>query len=265
MKIDLAAMTKRARPTRRKEITLRPVRTPATLATDLYQQVYAPVLSAWNEAIPALMAEYERTLAQLTADSPADVRITLERNEGVVAQILLALRQRLTRWSQRAEAQHRQRWTASVLSATGVNLSTVIGPETARMTLETVVERNVELVTNVSAQARQRIADAVFRGFTTRSPAADVARELREAIAMGRRRALNIASDQTAKLASALDQERRREAGIDTWEWVHSGAAHPREEHLERDGDRYTDDDPPPDMPGEEINCGCTSRAVLIL
>jgi SPP1 gp7 family putative phage head morphogenesis protein len=82
---------------------------------------------------------------------------------------------------------------------------------------------------------------------------------------MTRRRALNIASDQTVKLASALNEERRREVGIDTWEWMSSHKVHYRPEHLARDGKRYSDADPPPDMPGELINCGCTSRAVLSL
>jgi SPP1 gp7 family putative phage head morphogenesis protein len=264
-RIDLAAIVKRTKNPRRKEIPLRPVRMPATMATDLYQSVYQPILAAWEQAIPAILAEYERTLAEVTTDSPVDVRIAINSGEGVVATIMLALRSRLARWTQRFEAQHRARWTASVLSATGVNLQTMIGPETARMTLEAVIEQNVELVTSVSAQTRQRIADSVFRGFTERKPAAEIARELREAVGMGRRRAKGIASDQTSKLASALDQERRREVGIDTFEWIHSGKLHPREEHVARDGKRYTDDKPPPDMPGMAINCGCTSRAILEL
>jgi SPP1 gp7 family putative phage head morphogenesis protein len=264
-RIDLAAMTRRARNPRRTEIPIRPVRMPATLATDLYQQVYQPVLAAWEQAIPAIVTQYERTLAEMTTDSPVDVSFAINAAEGVITTILLTIRQRLARWAQRFEAQHRRRWTAAVLSATGVNLQTVIGPETARMTLEAVIEQNVDLVTNVSAQTRQRISGAVFQGFSKRAPAPEVARDIRESVAMGRRRAKNIAADQTNKLAAALDQERRREAGIDTFEWIHSGKVHFREEHRARDGKRYTDDKPPPDMPGMAINCGCTSRAILVL
>lgn len=265
-RIDLAAMTRRARNPRRTEIPIRPVRMPATLATDLYQSVYQPVLAAWEQAIPAIAAEYERTLAQMTTDSPVDVRMAIDRGEGVVTTILLTIRQRQARWAQRFEAQHRRRWTASVLSATGVNLQTVIGPETARMTLEAVIEQNVDLVTNVSAQTRQRISNAVFQGFTKRAPAAEVARDMREAVAMGRRRAKLISSDQTSKLAAVLDQQRRREAGIDKYRWIASGKVHFREEHRARDGRLYSDDKPPADgPPGMAINCGCTSAAVLEL
>lgn len=264
MALPLAAMTRRSRP-RKRSVTFRPVRIPGTLASDLYASAYAPIIAAWSEAIPAIIAEYERTLASLTTDSPADVRVRIEGGDSVVATLLLTMRDRLARWSRTFEAHHRRRWTASVLTATGIDIKTMIGPEAAHETIETVIERNVGLVRNVSEQARGRIADSVFRGFTKRTPAREIAAELREAVAMARRRALNIASDQAAKLAGALDQERRREVGIATWEWVSSGKVHFREEHAARDGREYSDEDPPESMPGEEINCGCTSRAVLHL
>ena len=263
-RIPLASMTRRVKP-RKTRFAFRPVKVPATLASDLYAAGYAEVVAAWGNALPQIMAEYERTLASLATDSPADVSVRIERAEGVVATLMVTLRSRLARWAARFEAMHRRKWVASTLTATGVDLSTMIGPEAARQTLETVIERNVGLVRNVSEQARGRIADAVFRGLTQRKPAVDVARELREAVAMSRRRSLNIASDQASKLAGALDQERRREVGIAEWKWVSSGKLHFRPEHAARDGNIYSDDDPPSDMPGELINCGCSSAAYLDL
>lgn len=278
MALPLAAMTRRAKP-RKRAVTFRPVRVPAMLATDLYASVYAPIVTAWLEAIPAIMDEYERTLATMTTDSPADVRTWIERTDGVVISLYAKLRDELARWSRRFEVLHRRKWTASVLAATGVDLSTMIGPEAARNPLSVVVERNVDLVRNVSDQARGRIADAVFRGFTKRSPAREVAAELREAVTMSRRRALLIASDQANKLAGALDQERRREVGIDCWFWQHSGKLHAREDHLSRDGNLYSDNpdrvgqssdgkeilSEPSDLPTQLPYCGCTSRACLII
>lgn len=88
-----------------------------------------------------------------------------------------------------------------------------------------------------------------------------------------------MAADQNVKLSSALNEERRRQAGITSWSWVHSGKVHFREEHKARDGLLYSEDPgkvgdkyqgkrirkPPADKPGELPWCGCTSRAVLIL
>jgi SPP1 gp7 family putative phage head morphogenesis protein len=263
MRFNLASLTLRAKHIRRKSITLRPIALPSTLATDLYQSTYAAVIATWGEALPEIMASYERTLAELQTDAPADTGAQLSAVERRITAAALTLRLRLERWARRLEAAHRAKWRAAVLSGTGVDLDTMIGPNDARLSLEAVIERNVSLISSVSDQAKGRISDAVFRGFRERKAANDVAKELREAVDMGRTRARRIAADQTVKLARELDQERRRQAGIDTWAWVHSGKAHPREEHLARDGEIYSDDDPPLDMPGELPFCGCTSKAVL--
>ena len=263
MRYDLRAMTKRARQTRRKSITFRAVTIPSTSASDLYAGAYAPVIAAWTEAIDLILAAYERALSAMTTDSPADVGRVVEQREGVAFRVALTIRARLEQWAMRLEALHRRKWRAAVLIATSIDIGTMIGAGDMRMPIAASIERNVSLVKSVSEQARTRIGDAVFRGLTRRAPAAEVAKEIRDAVAMSRRRAMNIAADQMVKLASALNEERRREAGIATWEWMHSGKAHPREEHKARNGKRYSDDDPPADMPGELPFCGCTSRAVL--
>ncbi len=258
-------MVKRARKTRRKEIVFRPVTLPATTASDLFAAGYNPVIVAWTAAQAAIMAEYERSLAALTTDGAAEIGDILTRTEGEIAVLLLSIRLRLQRWAQIAERLHRQRWAAGVKAGTGIDIGMMIGPESARETVAAAIERNVSLVKSVSEQSRAKIGEAVFRGLSQRKPAREVAAEIREGVAMSRRRALNIASDQTVKLASQLNSERRREAGIDTWEWLSSHKVHFRPEHAERDGKRYSDGDAPSDLPGELPYCGCTERAVLSL
>lgn len=265
MAIPLSAMARRARKSRKREVTLRQIIAPATFASDLYAAAYAPVIAVWNVAAERIVAEYERTLSAMTADSPADIGQVLSGVDGELLRIVLSVRLRLEQWALRTERWHRGKWRGAVLSATAVDIGTMLGAEPVRDMLGAAVERNVGLVKSVSEQARQRISDAVFRGLTNRTPARDVAKQITEATGMARRRAVNIASDQLTKLTSALDAERRREAGIDTFEWVHSGKVHPRPEHEARNGKRYSDDDPPADMPGELPFCGCTSRAVLSL
>lgn len=288
MRIPLAEMTRRARPgSRRKAITLQPIKLPGTRATDLYRAAYAPVIELWTRALPGIEAEYARSLAALTTDSAAtlvgDSAATLEaeieRTSNLAGAFVLGVRTRIEGWARLAEAWHRARWRRTVQAATSIDLATLIGPQDAREALETVIARNVSLVRDVSDQTRQRIADAVFRGLQARTPPRTVAREIAEAVAMGWRRALRIAADQNVKLGSALNEERRRQAGIDSWAWVHSGKIHPRARHVERDGKLYSEDPAkvgteyegrtvrkvPEDKPGELPYCGCTTRAVLIL
>lgn len=281
MRVDLAAMTRRAKNPRRTVIPIRPIKAQATQATNLYQSAYRPVVQAWEASLPAILAEYERSLAEMTTDSPADVEARIGQAEAEAQSIVLRVSIALERWAAAVERFQRRRWVANVLSATNVSLDTMIGPDDVRETIQNALARNVGLVKSVSDGARRRIEAAVFNGFTTRKPSREIAKELREAVGIERRRALRIASNETTTLAAELNQERRRQAGIDTWQWIHSSKRHPRPEHEARDGFLYSENaerhgkeyqgkrirKPPQrdDWPGVPIHCGCTERSILIL
>lgn len=271
MKYDLAALWRRKSNPRRREVMLRPISAPSALAGDLYAAAYKPVIAAWQSVVDPIVAEYERTLSAITRDSPETIGVQLSAVENQAAALMLTLRLRLTRWAEIVERFHRGKWRGAVRSATKVDITTLIGPEDMRIPMSAAIERNVGLIRSVSEQTRTRIGEAVFSGLQRRAPAREVAAEIREAVGMSRRRALNIASDQTVKLTSALNEERRREAGISTWSWVSSHKLHFRPEHARRDGKRYDDNatsgehKPPTDKPGMLPYCGCGSRAVLSL
>lgn len=277
---NLKLMVKRANPgMRRRAVVLREVTPPATLASDLYRATYLPIVEAWRVALPAIEREYERTLSAMTQDSPADVQAEIDGAAEQVNRLLLLLTPQLQTWALRVEARVRERWRGAVLSATGVDLGTLLGVDDIRATLETHIGWNTALVRDVSDQARQRIGNAVFDGLRNRTPARDVAKTIREAVAMSRRRSVGIAADQLSKLSSALADERRREAGITAFEWIHSKKAHPRARHVERNGNYYSDVPtdvgqtlngktllaPPQDRPGQLPWCGCQSRSVIDL
>lgn len=281
MRYDLAALARRAKPARRtRAVTIRDIAPPATFATDLYRSVYLPVVDAWTEVLPGIEAEYARTLAQMTQDSPADVEARIAATERRLDRLFILIRPLAERFMLRVESWYRGKWRGAVLSATSVDVGTLIGPADVRMTLEAAIERNVALVRDVSAQARQRIADAVFRGLSERRPAADVAREMREAVGMARSRSQRIASDQLVKITSALADERRREAGLTVYKYLHSGKRHPRAEHKARDGNLYSMEGQdvgaevdgqkvlpplaPEDRAGRAPYCGCRERGVVI-
>jgi len=255
---------------RKRTVTFRPVTLPATMASDLYATAYAPVVKEWEQGIAAITAEYERSLNQLTTDAAPELSGVIVSIENGISQLAVSLRLRLERWAARIEAAHRRRWNATVKQSTGLDVSTLTGPADMRVPLSTVIERNVELVRSVSDQTRARISDIVFRGLAEKKPVRAVAAEIREGVGMGRKRALNIASDQAVKASETLNEERRREAGLMAWEWVSSHKTNYRPEHAARDGKRYSDDPadgapPPNDRPGQLPFCGCTSRAVLSL
>jgi SPP1 gp7 family putative phage head morphogenesis protein len=183
-----------------------------------------------------------------------------------IDRLVLELTPDLRQWVVAVERWHRDRWGTS-LTPSGVDLKTLIGPEDVQTTMETVVQQNVSLVRNVSDTTRRRIEQIVFQGFQQRLPARDIARQLSEAVGIERKRALNIAVDQTQKLSAQLDTERMEQAGLDEFEWVHSGKLHFRPWHRERNGQRFKlrGEIPADDMPGVPPFCGCRKRAVLTL
>jgi len=262
--IPLSTMARRANP-RKREIVLRPVTLPTTLVSDLYAAAYAPIVNAWTEAEARIMAEYERSLAELTTDSPQSIGDVLASIEGGLAKLILTVRLRIGDWGAKAERTHRAKWRGAVKAATKVDIGTMIGPEAARIPLGMAIERNVGLVKSVSDQTRQRIGEAVLRGLNARKPAREVAKEISEATGMARRRALNVAADQTVKITEQLNTNRAIEAGLEYYEWVHSGKLHPREEHRARNGQRFKYGEPSGDEPSDAPFCGCTARACLTL
>jgi uncharacterized protein with gpF-like domain len=272
-------MARRTRNIRRDSITLRDIVPPAVMATNLYRATYARVIAAWSDALPRIEATYARGLSELTQDSPADVRAEIDGAAEAINRLVLLLTPQVREWALSVESWYRGKWRGAVLSATGVDLQAILGVGDMQAPLETHIEWNTALIRDVSDQARQRIGSTVFDGLRNRTPAREVAKGIREAVDMGRARSVRIASDQLNKLTSALAEERRREAGIFSWEWVHGRKLHPRADHVARNGNYYSDDAavvghtvngktllaPPEDRPGQLPFCSCRSRSVIDL
>lgn len=282
MRFSLATLTRRANPgIRRKSIVIRDIPPPATLATDLYRGSYLPAINLWQRAIPDILDEYERTLSAMATDAPSDLQARLDAASSDLERLYILIDASLRDWLVQTERWQRGKWVASVLAGTGVDISTIIGPEDVRETLQSYLAWNADLVRDVSAQIRKRISDAVFSGLQNRTQVREVAKQIDEATALGRDRSKRIAQDQLSKVSAALADERRREAGISIWKWRHSGKLHPRMQHRERDGLLFGDAAadaggqvdgqavlPPPasdDLPGRPPYCGCRAQGVMVL
>ena len=278
MRFSIAALSAK-RNRRRRAVTIRDIRPPAVLASDLFRAAYLPVVEHWTAGLPRIEATYARALSSLTTDSPADAQSALDDIASAFDRLFMLLTPELRDWAFRVESWQRRKWTAAVLSASGVDLSTMLGVGDVRQTVEATVAWNTSLIRDVSDQMRQRIGNAVFAGLRARTPAAELARTIREAVGMGRRRSMLIASDQLSKLTGALAQERRRQAGIDVYRYRHSGKLHPRSWHRGRDGLIFAEEafDGERRVNGEVVHapiapddrasippwCGCREQAVI--
>lgn len=276
MTFSLAQLTRRTRNVRRRAITIRDIAPPATLASSL-SAIYRRVVDTWARGADRIMAAYERSLAEIATDAPADVQREIDSIGAELQRLFLILTPKVRDWAIGVERWHRGRWRGAVLAATGVDLQTLIGAEAVRAPIETHIEWNTSLIRDVSAQTQQRIGNAVFDGLRNRTPAREVGKQIRESVGMARDRSNRIAADQLNKLTSSLADERRREAGITAWEWKWSRKKHGREEHIARDGKYYTDahadvgkevdgkklNEAPKDRVGQLPWCGCRALSVI--
>lgn len=267
MRFDLAAMTARAGKARKTGLTLNVIYPTQALEDDL-ARLYVRILREVSAyASTRLLPAYSRALAErrmrdgMVLDDLPELDRELNGLGAELERLILTLIPEMRSWTLRTEKWHRARWAANVRTATTIDLTTLIGPQDAAEAMEAVLSRNVALIKGLSSQAQGRVADAVWRGFQARTPTRETAKAINEAVQIGRRRALNIAADQTQKLSSDLDAERMRQAGIDEWIWRHSRKLHPREVHRARDGVIYTDKTAPKDLPGQLPFCGCKRQA----
>ena len=215
-----------------------------------------------------MLPEYRQTVDGLPAigDSVDSTATTIEEAGGILTRLVLALGADLEEWVVLVEQWHRRQF-ANSFTAAGVRLDTLLGPAEARVTLQSVLAENLSLIRSLNDQMRNGISGAVFRGLNNRTPARDVAREIRKVAEVSQRRAELIAADQLQKLSGRLDQERQQQVGADQFEWVHSRKLYPREEHKDRDGKKFAWDSPVgrDDPPGRAIRCGCRARPVIDL
>jgi hypothetical protein len=264
---------------KRRDVVLRPIIPTQAAAIDL-AAIYAPAWQIWADNIDRILAGYDPqplpTADALTLDTADQVQAAIS---SVAQEFLTILTARiapgLRQWVVRSERVHRSKWSAAIKAGVGVDLDLILSAQPVEEALGTWLARNVALVTNVSDQAKGRIADAVFRGYEQRTPVREVAREIREATGMGRDRANRIASHQNSSLSAALDTERQAEAGLEFFKWRHSAKRFPRQDHLARDGKIYnlrtgkerdgSGQVAADDRPGMRPACGCRSQAWIPL
>lgn len=261
--LNLAARV--LRPSRRL-ITLANIAPTKAQADDL-ARIYLHVVAAWNSHIPRIVQEYEDTLSEMQTDSAATTGGAIDSVAAEINRLVIMLTPDLRRWAMNVERVHRGKWVRSILSAIDIDLDTILTAGDVEDTLDASLNWNVSLIRDVSDELRRRIANSVFAGFQRRAPAREIAKEIREATGMARARSIRIAADQTAKLGARLNQARQEQAGLTSFKWRHSGKAHPRSWHKERDGQVYPwrgpGSIPSEDQAGVPPFCGCTAQAVV--
>lgn len=140
-----------------------------------------------------------------------------------------------------------------------------------RDAMSATISENVALIKSIPQQYLTDVEGIVMRGFTAGRDLKAISDDLQKRHGVTKRRAALIARDQSNKLTATVTQARRAELGIVEAEWVHSGGGkEPRHSHVKAGKERLRFDpskgaliDGEYILPGQLINCRCTSRSVL--
>lgn len=118
--------------------------------------------------------------------------------------------------------------------------------------MKALIYENVSLITNMQERYFEQITGVVMRSITSGKGVTFIEEELLKYKGMTKRRAKNIALDQTRKAYNDINLRNMQDAGVRKAEWVHSGGSQkPRTYHMTRwDGVSGLDDGRPNGLDG---------------
>ncbi|SEF31367.1 phage minor head protein [Variovorax sp. NFACC27] len=141
--------------------------------------------------------------------------------------------------------------------------------QAAKEGYQAVLRENVGLIRSIPAEYLKSVEGDVFRAVSQGYDLQALTNKLHQNYGVTNRRATIIARDQSNKAKAVIENVRRKELGIETAIWQHSGGGRePRPSHVAASGKTfdltkgmYLDGEWV--LPGQAINCRCTSRAVI--
>lgn len=159
----------------------------------------------------------------------------------------------------------------------GLKLNTDILTNQMQEFMAATVANNVSLIKSIPEEFFRDVQQAVLSSIADGRGLEDLTAFFEKQDGIQRRRAENIATDQTHKAYNGLNKGRMTQNGIKKFQWVHSGGGlHPRLHHIDEapaglnHGIFSFDKLPIIDLatgergiPGQAINCRCTMVPVI--
>lgn len=140
----------------------------------------------------------------------------------------------------------------------------------SREAYRAIAAEQVNLIRSIPQKYLADVQSATWNSVMKGSDMSALYKDIKSKYPIADRRAKLIARDQNHKATAVLENVRRMELGITHAVWRHSGAGkEPRPEHVAASGKRYKLKDGMYlegkwTYPGMEINCRCTSSAVIL-
>lgn len=261
MNFDLAQMA-REKGVKRKSAQLRPIM-PTKVLSDALYAIYLDSVDIWRSACRELVAAY--TEPEITTDaSPQQLQWLVDQEARKAEATVFIQTEKLGRWVARVGTWHGSKTITGVRSALGVDIEPFIRLVDVQEQLQASIRENVSLIQSVNSGTRARIEAIMYDATVNRRSKKYLTDELAKAMAITKRRARNIALDQTHKLGVALTGFRNLQMGIKSYIWETQRDDRVRKAHRARQGQKFSWERPPYDgPPSYPPGCRCEALPVV--
>jgi SPP1 gp7 family putative phage head morphogenesis protein len=173
----------------------------------------------------------------------------------------------------RVQGEATEAFVKQVNEAVGVDITPMLDDSNMQDYLQAASHHNAQLIKSIPQKHLDRVEAAVLGGIRGGDAPSKISQRIRKATGITRRRAEEIARDQTAKITGEITERRQKQAGVSYFQWITS-----RDERVGDDHRRaarrdvgygpgvYRWDKPPPEgVPGNSTrpNCRCTAKPVF--
>ncbi len=233
-----------------------------------YARALIRVVKLTEKALQPLLDELPQLLERASADRVDAQRQDVgegRRVRELVKQIREGLDRALTdheldalmdRLSRRVESFNRRELSKQLGAALGVNV--FLDDKGLMAIVEGFAAENAALAKDLPAKIIGEIERMSTRAITNGTLHRDLAKQIRERLNIGKRRAKLIARDQVGKLYGQINATRQKNIGVTHFIWRTANDERVRDEHQALNGRRFTYSSPPSEgLPGEPIQCRC--------
>lgn len=180
----------------------------------------------FNKYIKSFIGELERVYGVLRVNNAKTAKASLSQvltvikaYKGAKLKILFKNARKIVEKWLRMASRESDRKIRKVLQDMAGKEIAISYDKTYDDTLKLMIERNVQLITNVSSQTITNIENIVYDGMTTGEGWSAISKGLKHQSEIADKRIKLIARDQTAKTNQALNELQQREAGIKYFMW----------------------------------------------
>ena len=143
----------------KKPVELREVE-PTKAQSDDLARIYLQVVRLWRDAADTIMQGYESS-PDFIRDTVDEVEAAIVATEARANALIVALSLDLDNWTRRFSSWNRKKFAQNVKTGTGVSVIEFMSNSAIQNEMKISLAWNIDLISNVSADMKRRIADIV--------------------------------------------------------------------------------------------------------